>query len=192
MQVISYLQMEIGLCRFLSTKSHLFPLAHYIIKSSDYHNKDNTNCWNDGMQAWMPQTRSVFSMCHWLSQWSRLAAYLSCWKLIDYRGRLFIASFTIWLFIELLDEEYKPSLLFLLILNQGPMSEMLLLLRINTCSEVASSSKPFLPLQLRPYLICVKNHSCPILREGAGNSERLQGFLLCGYACRKSEGPKPN
>lgn len=180
--------MEIGLCRFLSTKSHLFPLAHYIIKSSDYHNKDNMHCWNDGMQAWMPQTRSVFSLCHWLSQCSRLAAHLSCWKLIDNRGGLFIASFTIWLFIELLVEECKPSLLFLLILNQGSITEMLLLLWINIYSEVASSSKPVSPSAAEALF-----HLCSILKEEeAGNSERLQECFLCGHASKISEGPRPN
>lgn len=183
--------MEIGLCRFLSTKSHLFLLAHYIIKPSDYPNKDNTNSWNDGMQAWMPQ-RSVFSMCHWLSQWCRLAAYLSCWKLIDNRGRLFIASFTIWLLIELLAEEYKPSLLFLLILTQGCISEMLLLLWINSYSEVKSSSKPVSPPAAEALFHLCEASFVPILKEGAGNSERLQGCLLCCHVSKISEEPKPN
>lgn len=184
--------MGIGLCRFLSTKSHLFPLAHYTIKSSDHRNKDNMNCWNDGMQVWMPQTRSVFSMCHWLSQWNGLAAYLSCWKLIDNRGRLFIARFTIWLFIELLTEGYKPSLLFLLILNQGSTSEMLFLPWINTYSEAASSSKPVSPSAAEALFHLCEESSVPNLEGRRGRQLRKTTRMLCGYASKESEGPKPN
>lgn len=60
----------------------------------------------------------------------RLAVYLSCWKLIDNRGRLFIASLMIWLFIEFHAGEFELSSLFFLILNQGSTSKMLLLVQI--------------------------------------------------------------
>lgn len=63
----------------------------------------------------------------------RLAVHLSCWTLTDIRGRLFIASFVTWLFIEIHVGEYKLSSLLFLILNQGSTSEMLLLVWTKTC-----------------------------------------------------------
>lgn len=131
--------MEIGLCRFLSTKSHLFPLAHYIIKSSDYHNKDNAEMMECRLGC---HKQELYSQCaiDWASgaDWQH-TCHAESWLITGVR--LFIASFTIWLFIELFAEECKPSLLFLLILNQGSISKMLLLLWINSYSEITASRK---------------------------------------------------